>query len=51
MPAMSGDQVRAAVGRAKAAAAEWKTSTFAQRRLLLKVILKYIVEHQEEICR
>ncbi len=29
----------------------WRDSSFAQRKLLLKVILKYIVENQEEICR
>eukprot|EP00887_Chlorella_sp_A99_P003616 scaffold7.g3616.t1 len=50
-PAMTPDQVREAVAAAKAAAAEWRTSSFKQRRLLLRIILKHIVENQEEICR
>lgn len=29
----------------------WRASSFAQRRALLKVLLQYIVDHQEEICR
>lgn len=39
------------MSRAKAASVEWRRSPFAQRRLLLKIILKFIVENQEEICR
>ena len=30
---------------------EWRHSSFRQRKLLLKTILKYIVDHQEAICR
>ena len=30
---------------------EWKHSSFKQRKLLLKAILKYTVEHQQAICR
>lgn len=30
---------------------EWKHSSFKQRKLLLKAILKYTVEHQQNICR
>jgi len=29
----------------------WRSSSFAQRRLLLKILLKYIINHQEQICR
>jgi acyl-CoA reductase-like NAD-dependent aldehyde dehydrogenase len=43
--------VRELTASAKAAAQEWRKSSFAQRRLLLKIILKFIVENQEEICR
>lgn len=44
-------QVRGLVARAKAAGAQWRTSPFSQRRQLLKIMLKFIVENQEEICR
>ncbi len=29
----------------------WRRSSFRQRRLLLRVLLKYIVDNQETICR
>jgi hypothetical protein len=29
----------------------WRSSTFGQRRQLLKILLKYIIAHQQEICR
>ncbi len=29
----------------------WRRSGFRQRRLLLRVLLKYIVDNQETICR
>lgn len=29
----------------------WRQSTFGQRRRLLQVLLKYIINHQQEICR
>lgn len=44
-------QVRELVSRAKTASEQWRGSPYSQRRLLLKVILKFIVENQEEICR
>ncbi|KAI8471381.1 MAG: Aldehyde/histidinol dehydrogenase [Monoraphidium minutum] len=43
--------VRAAIAKAKEASKMWRSSSFKQRRLLLKVLLKYIITHQEEICR
>ncbi len=49
-PAMSAEQVRGCIERARAAQAEWKHSSFAQRKRVLSVMLKYIMEHQEEIC-
>ena len=48
---MTEEEVKAALGRAKVASKEWKKSTFAQRRKLLKIFLKYIVENQEAICK
>lgn len=50
-PAMTPAVVHAAVSRARVAAAEWRHSSFAQRRRLLAILLKYTVEHQESICR
>lgn len=44
-------QVRGLVARAKAAGQQWRASPFSQRRQLLKIMLKFIVENQEEICR
>lgn len=29
----------------------WKDSSFQQRRFLLKILLKFIAENQDEICR
>lgn len=51
VPAMTPAEVQAAVKRAKAAAEEWKFSSFAHRRRLLQILLKYILDNQEEICR
>ncbi len=30
---------------------EWRSSSFRQRNLLLKTIVRYIVENQDTICR
>lgn len=30
---------------------EWKQSSFNQRRKLLRILLKYIIENQETICK
>ncbi|MEW5302973.1 MAG: hypothetical protein WDW38_003925 [Sanguina aurantia] len=51
VPAMSAREVKEIVTKAKEAAQVWKTSTFKQRRRLLKTLLKFIVENQETICR
>ena len=51
VPAMSPDEVRAAIADCRAAQAEWKESTFAQRRALMRVLLKYVVDNQETLCR
>ncbi|DBB05797.1 TPA: hypothetical protein ACH3X3_009810 [Trebouxia sp. C0006] len=51
LPAMTSAQVKSVVADAQTAAKEWKHSSFKQRKLLLKAILKYTVEHQQAICR
>jgi acyl-CoA reductase-like NAD-dependent aldehyde dehydrogenase len=50
-PAMTAQQVKECIARARAAHEEWRHSSFAQRRRVLSVLLKYILEHQEEICQ
>jgi len=30
---------------------EWRNSSFGERRRLLKILLKFIIENQEIICR
>ena len=32
-------------------AQEWRHSPFSQRRRLIQILLKFIIGHQEEICR
>lgn len=51
MPAMTGGEVRARIARAKVAAQQWRESSFANRRRLLKTILKFILKEQKTICR
>ena len=51
MPCMSPDQVRAAIATCKAAAVTWRSSPFAQRRALLRTLLRYTVDHQDDIVR
>jgi acyl-CoA reductase-like NAD-dependent aldehyde dehydrogenase len=48
-PAMSKDHVQEIVKRSRAAQAVWKNSSFAKRKELLRIMLRYITEHQE-IC-
>lgn len=51
LPKMSPAQVRAKISAAKAASKTWRHSTFRQRNLLLKTMVKFIVENQDTICR
>ena len=44
-------QVQQAVHRAREASKIWKNSSFEERRHLLSIMLKYTIEHQDEICR
>ncbi|CAG9461445.1 unnamed protein product [Pedinophyceae sp. YPF-701] len=50
-PAMTRSKVVRLIDKARAAQEEWETSSFAQRRMLMRIILKYIIDHQREICR
>ena len=51
VPAMTKDEVYAACQKAKAAQKSWSQTTYKQRRLVLRTIQKYILSHQEDICR
>lgn len=44
-------QVCQAVDKAREASDEWRNSSFSHRKRVLSVMLKYILEHAEEICR
>jgi acyl-CoA reductase-like NAD-dependent aldehyde dehydrogenase len=48
---MSAQEVKEILVKAKEAQQEWKKTTFAQRRMVLRTIQKYVVEHVEDICR
>ncbi|KAJ5094785.1 hypothetical protein N7456_010646 [Penicillium angulare] len=43
------EDVNAAVGAAKAAQREWAKTTFAERRKVLRTLLKYVLEHQDDL--
>ena len=43
------DDVNEAVRAAKAAQREWAKTSFAERRKVLRTLLKYVLEHQDEI--
>ena len=49
--AMSEDEVKATVTRARVAQSVWKKSSFTQRRLLMRTMLRYITENQENCAR
>ncbi len=48
---MNAKDVNEILVKAKAAQKEWAKTTFAQRRMVLRTIQKYIVAHVEDICR
>jgi hypothetical protein len=48
---MTADEVNEILEKAKAAQLEWKKTTYAQRRMVLRTIQKYIVAHIEDIVR
>ncbi|KAF2872896.1 aldehyde dehydrogenase-like protein [Massariosphaeria phaeospora] len=45
------DGIDRAIARAKEAQAQWAKTTFAQRRKVLKTMLKFVLENQETIAR
>ncbi|KAL6785880.1 ALDH22 [Auxenochlorella protothecoides x Auxenochlorella symbiontica] len=49
--AMSAAEVRDIIAKTRLASKDWKKSSFAQRRMLLKILLKFTVENQADICR
>jgi len=49
--AMSAEEVKATVNRARQAQQVWKKSSFATRKLLMRTMLKYITENQENCAR
>lgn len=49
--AMTADEVNAIVKRGRAAQQVWKKSSFATRRLLMRTMLRYIVENQEACAK
>ena len=51
VPATAPSDVVAAVARCRAAQATWANSTFAQRRTLMKIMLRFVVENQATIAR
>jgi acyl-CoA reductase-like NAD-dependent aldehyde dehydrogenase len=51
MKAMNAAEVNEAVQRARVAQAQWKTSSFATRKELLRIMLRYITENQESCAR
>jgi len=44
-------EVAAKVAKARVAQEEWQRSSFGQRRKFLKILLRYILDHQDDICR
>ncbi|KAJ6794185.1 aldehyde dehydrogenase 22A1 [Iris pallida] len=49
-PALTPDEVMEHVAQARKAQKEWEKSSFRQRRQFLRILLKYIIEHQQLIC-
>lgn len=49
-PALSRAEVEERVAQARKAQKIWAKSSFKQRRQFLRILLKYIIEHQELIC-
>ena len=48
---MTSNDVDDIIKKAKIAQEEWKQTTFAQRRIVLRTIQKFITSHVEDICR
>jgi acyl-CoA reductase-like NAD-dependent aldehyde dehydrogenase len=50
LPAMTPDEVRERVRRARAAQGPWGATSFAERRRVLGLILDHVIEHADELC-
>jgi len=50
-PAMNKAEVDALCAKAAKAQKSWSKTTYTQRRMVLRTIQKYILDHQEDICR
>ena len=48
---MTKEDVESLCAKAAIAQKSWALTTYAQRRMVLRTIQKYIVAHQEDICR
>eukprot|EP00009_Paramoeba_aestuarina_P003916 CAMPEP_0201523432 /NCGR_PEP_ID=MMETSP0161_2-20130828/19839_1 /ASSEMBLY_ACC=CAM_ASM_000251 /TAXON_ID=180227 /ORGANISM="Neoparamoeba aestuarina, Strain SoJaBio B1-5/56/2" /LENGTH=586 /DNA_ID=CAMNT_0047922547 /DNA_START=36 /DNA_END=1796 /DNA_ORIENTATION=+ len=48
---MTEEEVNECARKAKNAQAEWRNTTWEQRRRVLRLLMNYTVEHQLEICR
>mmetsp|Transcript_17620 Transcript_17620/g.42888 ORF Transcript_17620/g.42888 Transcript_17620/m.42888 type:complete len:650 (-) Transcript_17620:155-2104(-) len=48
---MTSNDVEELLIKAKKAQVEWSQTTFGQRRMVLRTIQKYVVNHVEDICR
>ena len=51
VPNLNAKQVNDMAKRSQTAQQSWKTTTFAQRRHVLRTLQKYIVAHIDEICQ
>ncbi|CAI5460187.1 unnamed protein product [Closterium sp. Yama58-4] len=50
-PALKASDVKEHVARARQAQQQWAHSSFEQRRQFLRVLMRYVVENQDLICR
>jgi acyl-CoA reductase-like NAD-dependent aldehyde dehydrogenase len=46
----SRDDVLAAVARARSAQSDWSQTSFSERRRVLRILLKRVLQHADEIC-
>jgi acyl-CoA reductase-like NAD-dependent aldehyde dehydrogenase len=51
VPIVTPEEVQNRVNKAREAQKLWSTSTFEQRRHVLRIMMKFIIEHQDDIVR
>lgn len=51
VPNLAAEQVSALALRSKVAQEAWRTTTFAQRRRVLRTLQRYVVAHVDELCQ